>query len=171
MSFERDIQSLGWSVSLDESAGELHLDHADADASVVLGADGDLRVSGDGTGGADLRALQAALTDASEHETAAGADGTANGEDETAAGADGTTDGGHEAVTTDNGTGADADPQVSNCPITCQGSSVRIQPTGLLELSAGRIRLDANVVELDGDRTTISSSGPLSLDGAVIELN
>lgn len=60
------IEELGWIVQVDQEEDVLRLIHVDTEHTVVLDADGDLTVPGDGDIGGTLRELQTVLTSALE---------------------------------------------------------------------------------------------------------
>lgn len=163
MSSRHDIEGLGWEVSVDDDAGELHIDHPEADASYVLDEDGGLRLPAGEDVGEDLHALRERLAGALDEEDSTAEEATESGAT-TSLGDDGAT----EPQTDDDWT--------SKCDgaIACLdgGSSLKIQPTSRLEIDAPTVSISANVLEIESKgNATLDAAGVIKLDGSLITLN
>lgn len=76
-----DIEDVGWRLDVDRDADELHIEHVESGDAYVFDADGNLRVSGEGNVGGELRELRATLAAAlaDGHEQVGGGSRSATG--------------------------------------------------------------------------------------------
>ena len=138
------MEAIGWTIDLDVTAGEIHLEHGQSGSTYVLDADGGLRVPGETDVGAELGGLRETLVSALQ---ASEAD--------------------HEAVTD----GGQAGGCTIECD-EATGEVTIESDTDISIESRSSISLDAPQIELAADgNATLEASGILTLQGSLIKLN
>jgi hypothetical protein len=160
---EETLAGTGWELSVDEQAGELRLEHIDSGTTYIFDSEGNLRVPGDEDVGEELQTLQELLSSA-----LAGSTEQTNQQTDTPC-----------SIDCDDETGTLSIEAPTK--IELEAPNIEIAADSTLDLSSmgdTTISTQANLA-LSSEATLsmrsaihrAQSSGPLTLEGAIIELN
>lgn len=136
------LEAGGWRLDHDDDADELWLEHLDSGATYVLDAEGQLTVVGEEAPSGELRELQATLAAAMAEDEQDGANVNARGP--------------------------------AGCAVKCESNGeVTIESNQKITMDAPTVEVSAQAkLDLASNGTAeVSSSGPLTLQGAIIQLN
>lgn len=164
------IDRTEWDLAVDDDAGELHIEHAESGNEYVFDSDGALRVPGDGDVGDELHDLRDALASTLE----GGEDG--------------------QAQVSQDGTGVEIDRETgeliiqSNRKITLDAPEIELTTGETLAISGGEVTVEStrattlaagtalelsssSNIAIEAALVEATATGPMNLEGAIINLN
>ncbi|MEF8906740.1 MAG: hypothetical protein V5A13_02665 [Haloarculaceae archaeon] len=159
---ETVLDGTPWTLAVDDEARELHIEHAESGDAYVFDAEGNLRVPGDGDVG-DLHEVRDALASALEEPP-----GTAQTADEGACSVACDEETGELKLRSEEGISLEAptiELESSRTLSLRSRDAVAVEGNSEVSLTAnGEVSLDAGLIEA-------MASGPMTLQGALINLN